>query len=218
LPDNASIEDIARRIAEETEGFTGGPVERFGPVGRHSLKALEENGLKPDSRVLDVGCGALRLGYWLVRYLEPDRYFGIEPQKIYVEAGLKHAIGPELAAQKRPRFDHNKWFNMAVFGVKFDYVVARSVFSHTSPEMMRRAMESFRDNAVGGAVMLASYKHTRRDDGEADVVDAEGTGNQWAWRRFRPAYVHAMAREAGLEAEDWGEKFNGQIWLRLTRK
>jgi SAM-dependent methyltransferase len=216
LGESVSIEDITRRIAEDTGGFTGGPREQFGKVGWHAFKSLRANGLKKASHVLDLGCGALRLGYWLVRFLDADRYFGIEPEPIYLEAGLRHAIGAELAAEKRPRFDHNKGFNFAVFGVKFDFVVARSVFSHTSPEMMRRAMESFRDTANEGAVMLASYKRVQKGDADVEIVEARGKRVEWAWRRYGPGYVHAMAHACGLVAEDWGKEFNGQVWLRLT--
>jgi SAM-dependent methyltransferase len=218
VQDAVSLEDIARRIAAETRGFTGGPVHMFGEMGLYTLDSLKQNGLDKNSFVLDLGCGALRLGYWLVRYLDADRYFGIEPQSVCVEAGLRHAIGPEIAAEKRPRFDHGGEFDFSVFGVKFDFVVARSVFSHASPRMIRCALESFRDNSSDDGLMLASYKQIQRGDEGVDVVDISGVGNEWDWRRYRPTYLHEMARECGLWADDYDKKFNGQIWLRVSRK
>jgi SAM-dependent methyltransferase len=219
LAGEEAIEDVARKIAKETGGFTGGPINQFAEIGRQTLASLEANGVRPGHHVLDVGCGALRLGYWLVRYLDADRYCGIEPNKSYVDAGLKHAIGPDLVAQKRPRFDHSSEFDFSVFGTKFDFVIARSIFSHTPPAMMRSAMESFRDNSTDSAIMLASYKHTREGDKDADFVDAGGgSGREWGWFRYRPAHVYAMARECGLWADDWGKKFNGQVWLKVSRQ
>ncbi len=217
MQDGNAIDEVARRIAEETGGFTGGPIHLFGEMGRFAFDSLKQNGLEKSNFVLDLGCGALRIGYWLVRYLDSDRYCGIEPERAYVEAGIKHAIGPELAAEKRPRFDHGEGFDFSVFGVKFDFVVARSIFSHASPKMIRRALESFRDNSTERGVMLASYKQTRADDGGADVVDAHNTDDGWGWRRYAPSYIHGLARECGLAADDFGKKYNGQVWLRASK-
>jgi len=217
LEDDDAIDQVARRIAQETGGFTGGPVHRFGETGRYALDSLKQNGLEKNSFVLDLGCGALRIGYWLVRYLDAERYCGIEPQRPHLDAGIRYAIGPELAAEKRPRFDYGEDFDFSVFGVKFDFVVARSIFSHTSPQMIRRALESFRDNSADRGIMLASYKHTRRSDGGADVVDIHNTGEEWTWRRYAPSHIHGLARECGLAADDFGKKYNGQVWLRVSK-
>lgn len=209
------VEAIARKIQAEAGGFTGGPVEHFESIGRYTLESLEQCGMTPESRVLDVGCGALRLGYWLVRYLDPDRYCGLEPTKRYVEIGLKYAVGPELEAQKRPRFDYNGDFDFSPFGVKFDFMVARSIFSHASPNMIGKAMESFRDNSSDKAVMLASYNRLKRAE-SGDVVDVLQRG-EWSWRKYSPGFLQNMARERGIKAEDFREPFNKQVWLKLTK-
>ena len=218
LSDPDSIEDIARRIASEAGGFTGGPIERFADVGRHTLKSLKLTGLKRDSYVLDVGCGVLRLGYWLIRFLQPDRYCGLEPNAKYVELGLKHAIGPELAAAKRPRFDGNTDFDFSKFGVKFDFVVARSIFSHASPEMVCRTLESFRDNSSDDGIMLVSYTPLGKEDIGARVIDLKHRGGEWSWRRYGKIYLQQLARERGLFARNYGKPFNGQVWLRVSKR
>src|SRR3954454_18606924 len=61
-------------------GFLGGPFEDFERVGRLQLVTLVQQGLNPSSKVLDVGCGSLRAGYWLMNFLEPGGYHGIEPR------------------------------------------------------------------------------------------------------------------------------------------
>src|ERR1700761_2364722 len=147
MTDTQDIIEVARRIAIDTGGFTGGRLEIFAEAGQFSFDSLQQNGLKPSSKVLDYGCGSLRLGYWLVRFLEADRYFGIEPSERFLSAGLRHALGPELQAEKRPRFSNVATFDFSVFGEKFDFVVARSIFSHATPEDFLKAMESFRDNS-----------------------------------------------------------------------
>jgi SAM-dependent methyltransferase len=211
---NPSLARVAQKIAKATGGFTGGGTERFEEIGRFTLESLQYNGLTPKSRVLDLGCGTLRLGYWLIRFLEPDCYFGLEPAQKFVSAGLKYAVGRKLASAKRPRFHYSGNFDFSVFDVKFDYVVARSIFSHASADMVRAAMDSFCKTAAPGAVMLASYKPTKDIDGDVDEVNL-GEKDNWSFRRFRPEFLYAMARERGLAADDFGEIVNGQIWLRL---
>jgi SAM-dependent methyltransferase len=212
-----SVEEIAKRIASETGGFTGGPIDRFGLVGRQTFMSLKAAGARSSSRVLDVGCGALRLGYWLVRFLEPDCYCGLDPNPKYVQAGLKHAIGEKLAMLKRPRFDHNMEFDFSVFGVKFDYVIARSIFSHTSPEQVCKVLESFRDNASDTGVMLVSYRPLKKDEQGEKVVDVNKFG-EWSWRRYGKLYLKQLAQERGLFAGNFGKPFNGQVWLRVSKQ
>jgi len=217
MSETPSIEEIAKRIAEATGGFTGGPIARFGEVGQSTLISLKHAGLRRNHRVLDVGCGVMRLGYWLVRYLQPDCYYGLEPQIKYVETGLQHSIGPELAAEKRPRFDHNTDFDFSPFGVKFDFVVARSIFSHASPEMVCRVLESFRDNSSDTGIMLVSYRPLKKSEAGEGVVDVKHNG-EWSWRRYGKPYLRGLAQKRGLEVRNFGKPFSGQVWLRVTKK
>src|SRR5260370_4441623 len=74
----------AQARAEEMiscHGFLGVPVETFAEAGRRQLEALLEEGLRPESRVLDIGCGCLRAAYWLIHYLHPRCYCGIAPAR-----------------------------------------------------------------------------------------------------------------------------------------
>jgi hypothetical protein len=106
-------------------GFLGVPVETFEQAGREQLIALLGAGLCPESRVVEIGCGCLRIAYWLVRFLEPGGYCGIEPARARVEYGLRYLFSAEEIARKRPRFDENARFDTSVFGTRFDYFVAR---------------------------------------------------------------------------------------------
>ena len=71
-----------QKKAEELSStiFLGGPTKFIEIVGRLQLIILLKEGLYPDSKVLDIGCGCLRGGYWLIHFLNPNCYFGIEPK------------------------------------------------------------------------------------------------------------------------------------------
>jgi hypothetical protein len=210
------ITRVARRIARTTGGFTGGQLGDFEQVGRHTFISLLQNGLQPDHTLLDLGCGALRLGYWLIRYLNPDRYCGLDPNLDYVLAGLVHAIGPEMEALKRPRFLHTSDFDFSRFNVTFDFVVARSIFSHAPPKLVRRAMTSFRENSSEDAIMLASYRLS--EDEVQDESSRIKQGSRWSRNHYSLAYMQELAKERGLFADNFGAPFHNQAWLRLSRR
>lgn len=111
----------------------------------------------PDSKILDVGCGCLRAGYWLIRLLDSGCYFGIEPHAKMLQAGIDHCLTPALQELKRPRFDTNDRFDFSIFGVKFDVVLARSIWSHASKNQIKAMLDSFAQHANPNAFFLTSY-------------------------------------------------------------
>lgn len=100
--------------------------------GRDVLELLVRQGLKSSHRLLDFGCGSLRVGRWLIEYLDADKYVGIDPEKWLIEAAKEHEIPAEVWEAKRPRFDYNAEWNLDVFDVKFDYVIVSDVLLHAA--------------------------------------------------------------------------------------
>jgi len=160
------LQEIGRML--HAEGiFTGGPLEYFEIAGRLQLAALLREGVYPWSKVLDVGCGCLRGGYWLIHFLDRGRYFGIEPHAVMLQKGIDYVLGPEVLEEKKPRFDTNDRFDFSVFGEKFDVLVARSIWSHASKTQVQTMLDGFLANSSPHAFFMTSYYPTRF----------------WAWRR-----------------------------------
>lgn len=67
------------------------------------FRAAIRNGLRPEHRCIDFGCGSLRVGQHLIAYLEPDNYRGLDIVSDFYEAG-KILMPPMLLEQKRPQF------------------------------------------------------------------------------------------------------------------
>ncbi|NQX87811.1 MAG: class I SAM-dependent methyltransferase [Halioglobus sp.] len=128
-------------------------------MGRNTFQTLLADGLLPFHRLLDFGCGSLRNGYWLIRFLDAGNYFGIEPVEKCVRAGLKHLVGPEIESHKKPRFLFNSDNDMGAFNVPFDYVVARSILSHTCPGMLHRMLETFSSSSPQGTLFASYWRH-----------------------------------------------------------
>ena len=109
-----------REIAQvlDAQGiFTGGPLRYFEIAGRLQLATLLRKGIYPQLKVLDLGCGCLGGGYWLIHFLDPGCYFGIEPAARMLQQGIDHLIEPEILKVKQPCYDTNDRFDLSVFGV-----------------------------------------------------------------------------------------------------
>jgi SAM-dependent methyltransferase len=124
-----------RRLRRRTHRNTaGGHWER---LGRLQLDFLISQGLRPDARFLDVGCGALRAGIRLVDYLDAGNYNGIDISPGMLEAGYEVELPKELRP-KLPR-EHLRCTNRfdVDFGVQFDAAIAQSVFTHNHLNYIR---------------------------------------------------------------------------------
>src|SRR3954466_11929262 len=113
---------LQERVAQIPQGqFVGGPRDDFEAMGQAMFDVLRKEGLRPNSRVLDVGCGALRLGYWLMRFLDAGCYYGIEPNRDMLQIGLEEIVEPDVVARASAHFAHNDDFDFSGFGAEFDF-------------------------------------------------------------------------------------------------
>ena len=137
--------------------FLGFPPEDFERGGREQFIYMLNSGLSPDSKVLDIGCGVLRAGYWLIRLLDAGCYCGIEPHAGRLEMGINTFLDSETLANKRLRFDNNPHFDASVFGEKFDFLLAYSIWTHASKSQIQALLDSFVRDSKDTGVFLTSY-------------------------------------------------------------
>lgn len=65
------------------------------------FKRLLHHGLKSGDRCVDYGCGTLRLGIRVMRYLDRGDYWGLDIAEDFLKVG-RELIGEELYRDKRP--------------------------------------------------------------------------------------------------------------------
>jgi SAM-dependent methyltransferase len=217
----SSLQQRAERL-REAGIFTGGAITRFEEAGRNQLVVLLESGLQPDSKVLDIGCGMLRGGYWIAHFLRPGCYFGIEPDEEMLQAGLEHILGPELVEEKRPVFDDNDRFDLAVFGVEFDFLIAKSIWTHASRSMIETMLDGFVANTPQTGIFLTSYL-------PASSPEEEYLGEEWVGRsresdeggfaRHSLEWIRSECGKRGLRVQTLDDCFMlaNQPWLRITK-
>lgn len=203
-------------------GFLGVPVETFDEGGRRQFIALLREGLNPESRVLEIGCGCLRTAYWLIRLLNADRYCGIEPHQGRVAWGREALFAEGELTVKRPRFDHNDRFDAAPFGEVFDFFLAGSIWTHASKAGIGTMLDQFARHAAPDAVFLASWLPARTPEEDYRGDDWVGTSHQSDEAgvvRHSLRWIRAAAGERGLIVERPGvPAFDDQFWLRVRRR
>lgn len=218
-----TLTERANRL--EAEGiFLGGPARLFETAGQKSLITLLSEGLNPNCKVLDIGAGCLRGGYWLIHFLDEGCYFGIEPNAEMLEAGCRILLEPGLADLKKPRFDHNADFDFTVFGETFDFFVARSVWTHASKQQIQAMLDGFVSTSNSGGIFLTSYV-------KPTIFKKEYMGTEWVGRshesttpgivRHSLGWIQAECAKRELIAEEIKGKaynFGGQTWLRIKHK
>jgi hypothetical protein len=220
--------DMAKAIEAASGHYTGGPSQSFEEVGRDAFCLLLSQGLLPSHKLLDFGCGSLRIGYWLIRFLDSDCYSGIEPKSTGVRAGLEFAIGKELEEFKRPQFSFRGDNKMGVFETEFDYVHARSILTHTAPGMLASILNSFRETCPHGTLIASYWRedsdlyfHTnpRRENGIEAVGDHLSSDDMRfiAVVRYTFHYMRQAASDAGLSVVEIDQgPINKQIWLKFS--
>ena len=168
-----------------------GPVDLFESQGDMQFDLLKKSGMKPDSFVADIGCGSLRGGRKTIPFLNSERYFGIEPNYWLVEEGIKKVIGHKMNDEKKPQFSKSSNFDLSSFGKTFDFVVAQSIFSHTSKTQITECLEQIKKTLKEDGVFLATFKVGKKDY----------EGQQWVYPGvvfFTPETINKLIEQSGL--------------------
>lgn len=98
-------------------------------IGRLQFDFMVAHGLRPDDRLLDVGCGCLRGGIHFARYLNDGGYHGIDINQSLLDAGIVELRKAGLADRKVSLL-RTDTFDATPFGVTFDFGISVSLVTH----------------------------------------------------------------------------------------
>lgn len=129
-------------------------------MGRLQLDFLKGEGLEPRHRLVDIGCGSLRAGLPLAAYLDPGHYFGIDIRRELLDAGLREVGEAGLQDRLPPENLHaTAAFDLSPFGVRFDYAIAQSVFTHIPLDELTACLSRIRPFFhPGGKVFVTVFE------------------------------------------------------------
>jgi len=189
-----------------------GPVDRFGPVSLLQMGLMTALGLTENDRVLDFGCGSLRLGRLLIPFLRPGLYYGIDPNLWLVDEGFGQEAGHDLRTLKAPVFSGDDRFNCDVFGTTFDFIMAQSIITHSGADNTARFLASAAAALEDDGIIMLSYFRNLDDDSLP--------GEPWTYPgcvSYPPAWLHAQCRQHGLIWRDIDWYHPGAAWAVIAK-
>lgn len=165
-------------------------AEEFRLLGQGKLDMLRSLGLRPDSRILDVGCGTGSLAEAASRFMgEQGLFYGTDLSEVAVQ------FCRQRYPQRNFRFVRNEMTRLPIEHERFDWIVFFSVFTHTYPAETRELLaEAARLLAPGGTIV-------------ADVFECDIEGETLGTRSMVVVdrrFVPALADSIGLEAQTLG--------------
>ena len=182
--------------------------EHWLTAGKNQFNYLVEHGLKPSQRVLEVGCGNLRLGWRLIEYLDPCCYVGLEisPKML---AHARRKIPKFKLQRKLPYLFHVEELDYSFFPERsFDWISAYAVFVNSSIESIER--------------VILALAPLLKEGGNFDFTYYETKGSTYCFQGVyyfhNRSQVAAIVEKTDLRAVWLGESWDAQqMRVRLTR-
>jgi len=120
-------------IASDSPRLIHFPRVGWEEAGYRQFMFLKSRGLRPHHKFLDLGCGTLALGNYLIEYLDKGNYIGMDISGEALIKGrelVEERIGGDKVREKLPTLIQNEDLTFSdVVGEVFDYVMVFSVFT-----------------------------------------------------------------------------------------
>lgn len=191
-----------------------GPADKYDLIGAKQFCVLVDQGLREHHYLLDIGCGSIRGGKLFIPYLQTGHYFGIEPNANAVNEGIEKELGTDFVFKfKKASFYFSDQFDIysGFVGIpaRFDFILAQSIFSHTSRAQTEKCITQARLLMNGKSKFLGTWFEGPHN--------YEGEGWKQGPVVTRPkGYLEGIAKEKGLSFEKLGYKHpSGQTWFLM---
>jgi cyclopropane fatty-acyl-phospholipid synthase-like methyltransferase len=151
-----------------------------------------ENGLKPEHKFLDLGCGCLRGTLYLVDYVNDGNYYGADVSKGLLAAAADYAKKNEVI--HKPNLIHIDGFDGRenLFAEKFDFILSVSLLTHILPEDLESLFGLVKKILKKDGRFFFTIIPTTSEDFSGDVE----------LMRYRKEYIAKAAQRAGLAVYD----------------
>ena len=157
---------------------------------------LRRRGLQSNHSVLDLGCGPLRGGIPLIRFLDAGKYFGIDVRAEVVEEAKRQVCQHKLM-QKTPTIVLSDEFGRReLCRWRFEYVWCFQLFYHLE------------DNLVDDCFRQISHVLAQQGQCYANVnlTLTEGTWKEFPYVQRSLQFYDSLADRHGLRLHDLGQQ------------
>jgi len=186
-------------------------------VGALQLEFLKSRGMKPAHKLLDIGCGSLRLGVGAIAYLEPGHYYGTDLRRELMDAGYEKELTPLGLEAKLPRENlvEDASFDFPGIPEDIDFAIAQSVFTHLPLNYMRRCIANIRRFPRLKEFCFTVFLVPSAEDLAADATQWDGIVTHDCSDPFHVLAqdIAYFAGQYGLRSEvfDWNHPRNQQM-------
>lgn len=186
-----------------------GPPKDYDLVSAMVFNLLTCLGLRQDQRVLDIGCGSLRIGRLLIPYLNEGNYVGVEPNKWLVEDGIANEIGDDQIRLKKPLLSFRTDLQDFKEPLGCDFAFAQSIFSHTGLDLFRAWLEQARTHLKPTGALLGTFL----------IAEEDFEGSGWIYPEcveFQVETIRSLAESLGFGFHllDWAHP--RQTWALFS--
>jgi len=181
---------------------------RWDVVGPLQFEFLIRQGMEPQDRLLDVGCGSLRGGVHAIAYLEPGHYFGIEKEASLLAAGREVELTRARLTDRNPHLHVSGTFDVDWIPahIQFEYALAQSLLTHLRPGLISLCFEQVLPRLTPDGVFFATFFEC--PDGEDSLGPSHGwRADELQHPRYSLGTITRLARDAGGTVEyigSWG--------------
>jgi len=201
---------MASDAARSREGAVGSHThESWLRIGQLQFDYATGHGLKPDMRMLEIGCGNLRAGRLFIDYLDAGNYYGLDISPDILVAAQDTIIEHDLQA-KLPHLTVVKDLRLRFLPDRaFDFVHAHSVFSHSPIDVIDECFAHVgRVMAPGG---FFDFTFDKTEGAEHDVLRED-----FYYRTQTLIDLAAKHRLDAVYLADWEETGHPQSKIRIT--
>jgi hypothetical protein len=133
------------------------------------MTALVSQGMTPDDHLLDIGCGALRLGHKAVPFLKPGHYWGTDASLTLMRHGRLHEL-PDPTRLPEDHLVEDATFAFPGVPDTITLAIAFGVFTHLPHADLTTALTNLRRFPHLRAALLTVFLSdapgpTRQPDG-----------------------------------------------------
>ena len=135
-----------------------GPSDQYDMVAAMVFNLLTCLGLRHYHRVIDIGCGSLRVGRLLIPYLDSQNYIGVEPNRTILDDGIVNEIGTDFLKLKKPILINDSTLKNHTSGpIDADFIFAQSIFSHCGLDLIDNWLSEVAEHLSNSGVFVATF-------------------------------------------------------------
>jgi SAM-dependent methyltransferase len=158
------------------------------------VEFLRRRGLLHRHRILDIGCGPLRGGIPLIRYLDEGRYTGLDIRPDVIDEARRQ-IEKEGLTSKSASVVTSTSFGCDELGdSQFDFIWCFQVFYHLYDDLAGRCLEQVSRRLAADGSCFANVNLDRR----------EGRWKEFPYLCRSLKFYEALANKNGLKVRDLG--------------